>query len=1678
MWYREGTITFTQGSNTLVGAGTAWNVTANGVLPGMIVIGPDNKLYEIKRVISDTNIVLSEPYTGETQSEVPCRIITTYEGDLTQFSARFTALMSRMSADSKSMRSWLTALDEVTIEREDGTEVTVKPLMQIVNEHNENVEWYKNNTDAIDAAGDKAREAAASAAAAAESANAAGEKASQASQSASAAASSQSAASASATAAKKSETNAAASQKSAATSASTATTKASEAATSARDASASKEAAKSSETSAASSASSAASSATAAGNSAKAAKTSETNARSSETAAGQSASAAAGSKTAAASSASAASTSAGQASASATAAGKSAESAASSASTATTKAGEATEQASAAARSASAAKTSETNAKASETRAESSKTAAASSASSAASSASSASASKDEATRQASAAKSSATTASTKATEAAGSATAAAQSKSTAESAATRAETAAKRAEDIASAVALEDASTTKKGIVQLSSATNSTSETLAATPKAVKAANDNANGRVPSNRKVNGKALTADITLTPKDIGTLNSVTMSFSGGAGWFKLATVTMPQASSIVYIALIGGAGYNVGSPHQAGISELVLRAGNGNPKGITGALWKRTAVGLTNFAWINTSGDTYDIYVEIGNYATSVNIHWDCTANATVSIYTSPTYSASKPSSVTDGVVYTMYSTHQKPTPLDIGALPTTGGTVSGPLSVTGGITGTLNGNASTATKLQTARSIGGVGFDGSANINLPGVNTTGNQNTTGNAATATKLQTARTINGVKFDGSADITLTPANLDVYSKSEIDNKKGMRKYTFSAPANAVSGKWYPIVFRRSGGNTDELASRVVITTYSSAGGYAMNNCEFNGFVMPGGWSDRGSYAAGFFSIYSTAERAIHSIISGVKDDDLCSVFYVEARAFPIKIFAEEGLNVIVPTADYAVGQTTYKWGATDPLSESTNAQIILDFKNGRGYYCSHPFISSLSGNAATATKLQTARTIGGVAFDGSANINLPGVNTAGNQNTTGNAATATKLQTARNINGVKFDGSGDININTLVSRGRVTALSGSTQGTAGIQMYEAYNNSYPTTYGNVLHMKGASAAGEGELLIGWSGTSGAHAPVFIRSRRDTTDAAWSAWAQVYTTAHKPTAKDVGAAQTFSASYSTGAGNWTTAEFIAWLKERGAFAVPYWMMKGSWSYADNKIITDTGVGNICLAGAVIEVLGHEGAMTIRVTTPTTTTGGGIASAQFTYINHGSAYAPAWRRDYNTTLKPTAADVGALPSGGGTLSGALTLSMVAPSVQLRGQGTDTRQYIMAYRTDGATSWYVGKANNGSDNAMFWNYTGSNGIELTADGNVRINAKGKQFTFANNGNLGLVASLDQSSVPQGTYHQVALNTGTVGGKSYLRKFRGGNTDTIWHETVQGGLLRWATGNADEQEELSISTGYGVRARGEITSLSANGLRVAYGNYGFFIRNDGGTTYFMLTASGDKFGSWNALRPMYINNASGAVTMGNGLTLAGGLNVTSGNIRIPTSSTSWIDMRNNAALSNSSAVATSSASAIIRQEHADRHYFVGGLGNSQFGFYMINKSRTANGTDANAYLQNDGTWVCGGNGNFNDVYIRSDRRSKRNIRKIERALDKLEQIEGVLYEIQVCGRYEQSGGLIAQDVQNVQPELVTVDHNDQSGEPRLRLNYNGVIGMLVEAVKELREEVRELKAKM
>ncbi|HFT0961460.1 TPA: hypothetical protein ACHT4X_005266, partial [Escherichia coli] len=465
--------------------------------------------------------------------------------------------------------------------------------------------------------------------------------------------------------------------------------------------------------------------------------------------------------------------------------------------------------------------------------------------------------------------------------------------------------------------------------------------------------------------RTINGVLFdgSKNIELTPRSIGTINSTTMSFSGGAGWFKLATVTMPQASSVVYISLIGGAGYNVGSPQQAGISELVLRAGNGNPKGITGALWRRTSVGFTNFAWVNTSGDTYDVYVEIGNHATGVNIQWDYTSNASVTIHTSPTYTANKPTGLTDGTVYVIYSSHIKPTATDVGALPITGGNLNGGLTATGEIIsksgnglriaygnyGFFIRNDGSNTYFMLTDSGNSLGTynrlrpliinnaNGAVTIGN-GLDVTGgiNGSLNGNASTATKLQTARKISGVSFDGSADITLTAENVSAFALRAT----GTYADTSGAvPWNAESGAYN---VTRSGG------SYIVANFYTGVG--SCRTLQIRAHHKNGG-------------LYYRSSR--------------------DGYGF------EEGWAQIYTKKDSIPGVNT------------TGNQ-------------------NTTGNAATATKLQTARTIGGVSFDGSANINLPGVNTTGNQNTTGNAATATKLQTARNINGVPFDGTKDITL----------------------------------------------------------------------------------------------------------------------------------------------------------------------------------------------------------------------------------------------------------------------------------------------------------------------------------------------------------------------------------------------------------------------------------------------------------------------------------------------------------------------------------------------------------------------------------------------------------------------------------------------------------------------------------
>ena len=308
-----------------------------------------------------------------------------------------------------------------------------------------------------------------------------------------------------------------------------------------------------------------------------------------------------------------------------------------------------------------------------------------------------------------------------------------------------------------------------------------------------------------------------------------------------------------------------------------------------------------------------------------------------------------------------------------------------------------------------------------------------------------------------------------------------------------------------------------------------------------------------------------------------------------------------------------------------------------------------------------------------------------------------------------------------------------------------------------------------------------------------------------------------------RNIGAAKAASGNISIGgdSNNWTTAQFIEWLESQGAFNHPYWMCKGSWAYAANKIITDTGCGNIQLSGAVVEVMGVREAMTIRITTPTTATNGGTVKAQFTYINHGDNYAPGWRRDFNRD--------------GDSMTGLLTLANISQPLRTPGGGILANDGNLYIKKAGFEGWIDG---------LFLKLTGG-----TLTGPLGFqNSNGKVFR------------LQTTETP-------SLNT-------YMQIWGSSSRPTVIELKDEKGYHFYSQRNTDNSITMSVS--------GEVVSWAANAFRAVYGNYGFFIRNDGTTTYFLLTNSGDQLGGWGPLRPLYFSNTTGRVTLGNGVDINNG----------------------------------------------------------------------------------------------------------------------------------------------------------------------------------------------------
>ena len=303
------------------------------------------------------------------------------------------------------------------------------------------------------------------------------------------------------------------------------------------------------------------------------------------------------------------------------------------------------------------------------------------------------------------------------------------------------------------------------------------------------------------------------------------------------------------------------------------------------------------------------------------------------------------------------------------------------GTFSGNITgnVTGntsGSSGSCTGNSATATALETARNIGGVSFDGTGNIDLPGVNTSGNQNTSGTAATATALETARNIGGVSFDGTG-------NIDLPGVNSAGNQ-----------------------------NTSGTAAGLSATLAVGSGGTGATSLTANGVLIGNGtsavtavdMSTKGSLLAGDGS-------GNPSTLGVGTNDFVLTADSSESTGLKWAAIPSASVPTQITVADESSDTTCFPLfatAATGDIGPKTGSNLA--FNSSSGLLTATGFAGALTGNASTATALETARNIGGVSFDGTGNIDLPGVNAGPSfsarisLNQSVSASTFTKMQCA--------------------------------------------------------------------------------------------------------------------------------------------------------------------------------------------------------------------------------------------------------------------------------------------------------------------------------------------------------------------------------------------------------------------------------------------------------------------------------------------------------------------------------------------------------------------------------------------------------------------------------------------------------------------------------------------------
>ena len=518
--------------------------------------------------------------------------------------------------------------------------------------------------------------------------------------------------------------------------------------------------------------------------------------------------------------------------------------------------------------------------------------------------------------------------------------------------------------------------------------------------------------------------------------------------------------------------------------------------------------------------------------------------------------------------------------------------------IYGDLYVDGTISGALSGNASTATTLQTARTINGTSFNGSANI------TTANW---GTSRTITIGNTGKSVNGsgnvswtlAEIGAAASSHGTHLTLGTGSGNAYRGDYGNTAYTHSQAAHAPSNAQ-----KNSDITKAEIEAKLTgtITSHNHSGTYAPashNHTSLTGvtsltfaansddssiiqitkdsansytdFIMSDdagtdmwrwrfkAWDSAASATTAEFNLMTLKATSTTKGQLSVNGNVTADSFTEGGTALSSKYAAaSHGTHLTIGTgaSNAAAGNHTHSYlplsggtmtgkisgGAmTGTWVAAAGGSSFINSTAGAGNF--HPMLSAKTTNGGmTLAFYQNALQVGyltkanidsstntlaknAILMDESGNGTWPGTVSAVTLKENGTALADKYAAKSHGTHLTIGTGSGNAAAgnhthNAIVSRGSVTAESGvaGRPAVSGLSMSEVYSNGYPTPYGNVISLRGM---GDGQLLIGWSGTDGAHAPVYVRSKRDNTATAnWSGWAQVYTTAHKPTAADIGA------------------------------------------------------------------------------------------------------------------------------------------------------------------------------------------------------------------------------------------------------------------------------------------------------------------------------------------------------------------------------------------------------------------------------------------------------------------------------------------------------------------------------------------------------------------------------